>query len=562
MYSKRGSYTETIGGEIPAAKRLRMNLADLFLTNQISGQRAQTIFEDGAEAGAQHMADLAKAGGHGRHANHIHRDLLRRLLKRNQWPPLYWADVRLWNPAKQREETHRLPMLLPHEILRAFAGRSATTEGLLSQECMASGTKEHIRRVCAELGVDCLIGCAIWADGVPFNFDRSQSMDVVSFLLPGLGGKHEHLRVPLFCINHKHCLTHKTWDDFYSVMRWSFAALASGTMPAVRHDGQAWLKTDAFRKAKSNQVLLVKGCLAEFRSDWKYLKEAFRFPQHNELAGICFLCRARPVDIPDVGLQAGWRSQPLDHWSLLHRIAQQGHSLCPLFGCPGFRSSCCKLDWLHIADQGVTADFLGNLLYYLVDKMAGPTKEMRCQNLFLEIEQWYQLFRVTARFDNLTLSMLRKGSASPKLRGKAAEVRMLVPFGHAAAQKYLSDQIPKEKTMKEAMVHLQSCYVLLSRVGFCPSSLAEQGRKFCLLASALHTFHDGVVWRVKPKMHLFLHLCESGSNPSQHWLYRDEDFGGSLASIGKRRGGANYPAVLGKSVLSKFIASHSLPLID
>ena len=45
---------------IPPSKRLGSNLDELFLSNKISGQRAQEIFSDAALAGASHVADLAK----------------------------------------------------------------------------------------------------------------------------------------------------------------------------------------------------------------------------------------------------------------------------------------------------------------------------------------------------------------------------------------------------------------------------------------------------------------------------------------------------------------------
>ena len=45
---------------IPLAKRLRSNVGDLFLSNQISAQRAQEIFQDAAYAGASSVKDLTK----------------------------------------------------------------------------------------------------------------------------------------------------------------------------------------------------------------------------------------------------------------------------------------------------------------------------------------------------------------------------------------------------------------------------------------------------------------------------------------------------------------------
>ena len=39
-----------------------------------------------------------------------------------------------------------------------------------------------------------------------------------------------------------------------------------------------------------------------------------------------------------------------------------------------------------------------------------------------------------------------------------------------------------------------------------------------------------------PKMHLFLELCSSRTEPQKFWNYRDEDFGGSVAKQSKMKG--------------------------
>jgi hypothetical protein len=46
------------------------------------------------------------------------------------------------------------------------------------------------------------------------------------------------------------------------------------------------------------------------------------------------------------------------------------------------------------------------------------------------------------------------------------------------------------------------------------------------------------LWKIKPKLHLFLELCSvERTRPSLCWNYRDEDFGGSVARLARRRGG-------------------------
>ena len=81
---------------LPPSKKLKANIGDLYLSNQISAQRAQEIFEDikDAGAGSADMKKLSKgldsdtAQKLGKNPN-ASRDLGRRLLKRCPWPELY-----------------------------------------------------------------------------------------------------------------------------------------------------------------------------------------------------------------------------------------------------------------------------------------------------------------------------------------------------------------------------------------------------------------------------------------------------------------------------------------
>ncbi len=123
MLSKRGLPFDA--DELPPSRRFRSNLGDLFLSNEISAARAQSIFADAVAAGTAHVADLARVGGRSVGRRNTHRDLLRKLLKGTKWPPPYWASLRVWNPTTQLEEQTWCPMLLPHELTRAIASRTA-----------------------------------------------------------------------------------------------------------------------------------------------------------------------------------------------------------------------------------------------------------------------------------------------------------------------------------------------------------------------------------------------------------------------------------------------------
>eukprot|EP00971_Amphidinium_carterae_P046157 908670-Amphidinium_carterae.1 len=49
-------------------------------------------------------------------------------------------------------------------------------------------------------------------------------------------------------------------------------------------------------------------------------------------------------------------------------------------------------------------------------------------------------------------------------------------------------------------------------------------------------------YTVPPKLHLFLELAREGVRPSMSWTYRDEDFGGCMAALARRRGGRDTPS--------------------
>ena len=56
MWQKRGVAKDL--KELPPSKRFRANLADAFLSNQLSRQRTQSIIDDAALAGVEGVGDL------------------------------------------------------------------------------------------------------------------------------------------------------------------------------------------------------------------------------------------------------------------------------------------------------------------------------------------------------------------------------------------------------------------------------------------------------------------------------------------------------------------------
>jgi hypothetical protein len=563
MFTKRALPDR--GSDDPTV-RMRNNLVDLFLSNDISSARAQSLFDDADQCKIGGFRKLAKIGNRGKTMGNCARDARQLLIKDKKWPPLYVFRCRVYSPKLQQEVLALVPMLLPHELLGAIAKKNETAS-LTQTGGLCATTLKHLESARIELQDANLIPIGLWGDGCPCNWDRTQSLEVFSLSLPGIP-EWEHMRIPLAAVLKKHVVTHNTFDDMLAVFAWSMRCLATGVYPSSRHDGSAFSKRDPFRKKKSMKEIGVKAVLAEVRGDWKMYKECFRLPGWNTLSGICWKCAATPADMRNVSADASWRQHRLSHWDVLSRMASEGKSMSPILGCPCFKTSCFQIDWLHSADLGVACSFLGNLFYMLLDKFDAPSKAGRCAQLFLEMQAWYHRTSATSRLDNLTLSMLKATGKTPKLRAKAAEARTLVGFARELAEAKLCDAAPAELAAKQCAVHLAKCYESLSAQHFDADSLSRNCRLFCLLyvsleTHATQTLPASKLWRVKPKFHMFQEMCEfsEGTIPSLCWTYRDEDFGGYMAKTSRSRGGARTPLSTGNNVLLKYLAKHRIPML-
>ena len=185
---------------------------------------------------------------------------------------------------------------------------------------------------------------------------------------------------------------------------------------------------------------------------------------------------------------------------------------------------------MHAVDLGVGADFLGNLFSLLEKKMPGRSKTVRSQHIWLECVEDYETHGVQDTVKSLDYQP-SKATVPPKLRCNAAGCRALIRFGHEMAQKYLSDGDPIEQGAELATMHLWQCYQSLSQTGamYKKEVFYQSSNAFALQYHALFlAVGDGVSWRVKLEMHLFLELCCEDTEPNLFWCYRDEDFGVQL----------------------------------
>ena len=246
------------------------------------------------------------------------------------------------------------------------------------------------------------------------------------------------------------------------------------------------------------------------------------------------------------------RSEPLSHAECVVRIIEQRGAIDPLLEAPCVRTAIFKMDWLHASDQGISADFVGNVFKQLVQHMPGDTKEEQYNALYLQLKAWYDEFGIEDRMDAIKPSFVEHRQGH-KLRTSAAKLRALVPFVARLCDELCDPDDPVEDAMHKAAHHLANCYdALSSSCDDNTAQLATNGLKFARQYIALHdhlTHDDDELFRLKPKLHFFLHLCLDGGDPAKHWCYRDEGFGGTVAKIAHRRGGIATPTATSEQVV-------------
>ena len=223
-------------------RRLRRNLQDLVATNSLSTQRIAEIAGDVNRVDSACFADLTRSRNK---AGIQNRDVIGKFAKSTTWMPVYWAQVRCWDPKTSSVYKEWLAFDIPHEIVHALE-RTSVLEKLMALDGMDTLTREHL--LSCELEAQCkLLGIGIWADGTPCNWDRSETVETLSMSLPGLTGDFKNMRIPITALSNKH-VCHETWIDICAVLKWSLQVLATGQWPTCRHDGAPWRKSDTKRK--------------------------------------------------------------------------------------------------------------------------------------------------------------------------------------------------------------------------------------------------------------------------------------------------------------------------
>jgi hypothetical protein len=221
-------------------------------------------------------------------------------------------------------------------------------------------------------------------------------------------------------------------------------------------------------------------------------------------------------------------------------------------------------------DQGTGSHIVGNVFWYIAcvkRVFGGTTNEERIAFLQADLNKWYKRTKATSRIQGeLTIDRIRTSKSWPKLKAKAAATRHAAAYAlelmltHASTDEadpwYQADQMAigvcQLLVQFYAMLQFESRYLSAAATAAAP----ELGRKLSILYGRLSTFafNMGIkLWKVMPKLHLVIHLCEDQmpvfGNARYYWTYGDEDLVGHLIEIAE----SVHPRTVAISLLMKWL---------
>ena len=244
----------------------------------------------------------------------------------------------------------------------------------------------------------------------------------------------------------------------------------------------------------------------------------------------------------------------------------EGQVLSPLLSVPGTTTSMIQLDWLHVVELGVGQDLCGNIFWQCLRRkaggvLAGNNVDARLDSLNSMLRAYNKESRPPNPINKLTMGMVKRKSEPPKLRCKGGECRHVQPFCKSLALMLLQQNAGSEyfQHVLAAIDGLIACSAEVDKEPFNLHAFQKMGNEF-----VQHYFwlsqqdEDGVFFRVKPKMHQFLHLLHEVAprhgSPNLYWNWADEGLGGRLSKVALRRGGKSTPSRISEAVLKRVAA--------
>ena len=122
-----------------------------------------------------------------------------------------------------------------------------------------------------------------------------------------------------------------------------------------------------------------------------------------------------------------------------------GWNTCGLFLCPGVNVHSLYPDWMHVKHLGIDKVLLGSVLWMLVNVvLPGDDAFQKLAIVWNDILRIYAEDGTTTRYGSIKMTMFTTNT-TPKLKGKAAEIRCLGPVLVKVFESYMNHHLAIHK---------------------------------------------------------------------------------------------------------------------
>lgn len=458
----------------------------------------------------------------------------------------YEADIILWDRHSAKQVVRPMCFLNIHEVVETVVEENPGVD-FCRYDDRQPRYEEVLSDTCQRLGVDRQHtgGIAIWGDYAKYHTRDSIALLLWSFLT---GPIRQRFWLAGFAKRQGcncGCSQKHTIDGMFQVVKWMLQVMLARTWPSVRHDGIPFKDShrpgDAERARMAGKPLPFMLVIQKKCADWSWFKgtmglQGWANGVGKSIAKTCFKCMADCDGVPwtDPSKTAKWRPTVFTTATFWAFAMFTNMHVSPIFGWPGFLYDMVDADWMHTVDLGVTLSALGNMCLDFFEHVGGTRTNCdpalgKLMNMIIVAS--HAVGKKPPIWD-LTLSMIQSGADAPLLKLKAAEARYMVPVCLHMARHFFPATSDYEKLRLQMFEQLAHCYKQLD--DFNAESMGFHARSFVMMYNqlnrdALSTNIRSLRWRLYPKFHLMIHLCESGENPKDSWNYMDESAIGDSA---------------------------------
>lgn len=525
---------------------------------------SREVLEWARAAQSQGMPHVGKYAGRTMDPKNAHREVLAALGKPPDSPDISWVEV----PSRGGKSVTNHPIICPIDLIESmvrdkpkFQTHLLNADG--DQVKFWKGLRDQksvVYESVASLVGRRTLGLGLHGDGAPTN--RCDSMFTLAF-------NSLHARGPtcdtrnIITVFKKSDIQDGALDLILQRIAWAFNALADGVMPAEDYLGKP--HPQAGRQLASGWNFLV----VQLRGDWEFYSDILKFQRHSH-ANCCWICGAELDNrngraFTDASADCGWRCTLRTHESYILALARANESLPCLFLIKALRHEGVMVDVLHAVDQGVASHVTANVFFELMAAW-GPNFDEQVKELQRRLKVWYgtQTDGIAELNGKMTIARIKTSADWPKLKAKAACTRHLVRFAYELARDNNTNS-PHDLWRLGASQCLNRFYeILYEHEVFFPaavraelSELAPLFMRFYGNLSAEAFTSRKRLWKLVPKFHTFVHLCETQSflNPRFFWTYSDEDLQKHMKEVAN----SCHPMNLPHMVIFKWLVSRYDP---